>query len=140
MEQKKFFFFIVLIIFLINFHFYLNFQFKTPKPILKLAVKKYFKISTQTKFNHQTKQNLLKSTKKERKTTIRTTENNQTKHILFYTNFWENKYWNIGKETVGNEHPHFEKCAFKNCIFTHDNHYLKNYTDYDALIFHTSEG
>ena len=61
----------------------------------------------------------------------------QIKHVLFYTTFWKNKYWDIGSETVGNEHPHFEKCSAKNCIFTHKKTYLKSFEDYDAIIFHS---
>ena len=61
----------------------------------------------------------------------------QIKHVLFYTTFWQNKYWDIGNETVGSEHPQILKCSAKNCIFTHKKTYLKNIKDYDAIIFHT---
>jgi hypothetical protein len=68
------------------------------------------------------------------------TPHNQTKHILFYTRFWKNNFWHIGNETVGNEHPHFQRCSRRNCIFTNRYDFLPSLSDYDALIFHTGEG
>ena len=62
------------------------------------------------------------------------------KYVLFYTHFWRNKNWHIGKETVGSEHHHFDTCSVKNCVFTNKKRYLKNYEDYDALIFHNGQG
>jgi hypothetical protein len=87
------------------------------------------------------------SQKKPTPTRVKTNRKAQTlhsnatlKHILFYTNFWRNKNWNIGGETVGSEHPHFKNCSRRNCVFTNNRKYLKNFTDYDALIFHTGQG
>jgi Fucosyltransferase, N-terminal len=64
---------------------------------------------------------------------------NDTKHILFFTEFWFYKNWELSNETILRESPELKECAFSNCVFTSDRNYLKHNHEYDALIFHGSQ-
>ena len=120
MEQKRIIFILAILIIAVNIYFYSN-------------IKNDNKVSPSL--------NGIKAVKTLRLTVSTDVyKNSSLKYVLFYTNFWRNKNWHIGKETVGSEHHHFDNCSVKNCVFTNKKRYLKNYEDYDALIFHNGEG
>jgi hypothetical protein len=108
--RRKVYIFALVAIILINFSLKSMFEFKTPGPslLLEKSFDKFFE-----------------------------TEKSRNRTVLFYTNFWKNKYWHIGFETVGSDHPQMKMCSKKNCIFTHNKQYLSNFSEYDALIFHS---
>lgn len=59
------------------------------------------------------------------------------KTVLFFTRLWsKSPTWGSKNKTYGIDVPESADCPYINCIFTHDLNYLKNITDYDALIFH----
>lgn len=61
------------------------------------------------------------------------------KTILFYTKFWSHlPRWGQNVDTYTIDQPASEKCPIVNCIFTHDKKYFKNFSDFDAVIFHRS--
>ena len=59
-----------------------------------------------------------------------------TKHILFFTQFWYHHNWGLSNETVTKDSPELKDCPYKNCIFTNKRNYLKETHEYDAIIFH----
>ena len=59
-----------------------------------------------------------------------------TKHILFFTQFWYHRNWGLSNETVTKDSPELKDCAYKNCIFTNKRKYLEETHEYDAIIFH----
>jgi hypothetical protein len=65
-------------------------------------------------------------------------QNSDIKHVLFFSNYWHFKYWGLSNETIDANSPEMEKCAFKNCIFTHKRNFLKQTHEYDAVLFHQS--
>jgi hypothetical protein len=159
MRRKRLVFLVFVIgAFLVNFH-NIHFKFEIPDEVNaaeKLLVENFQpffesmriadeanaqKLGSQKPTTVTTMTTSVKITSVLKKTSTKTLQSNAPlKHILFYTNFWSNRNWQIGNETVGSEHPHFERCSRRNCVFTNNRYYLKNFTDYDALIFHTAQG
>lgn len=86
------------------------------------SVKVFKKASVITK--QETKQEAKQETKQE------------TKHILFWTDFYGKPYWDMKNETYGKKELESIHCPVTNCIITHKKDYLKNVSDYAALIFH----
>lgn len=64
----------------------------------------------------------------------------ETKHVLFFTQFWYHKNWGLSNETITKDSPELFDCPYTNCIFTSKRKYLKQTHEYDALIFHQNLG
>jgi hypothetical protein len=60
----------------------------------------------------------------------------KTKHIVFWTNFYDIPLWDMKKETYDESDLKSVDCPVTNCIITNKKDYLPNAEDYDALIFH----
>lgn len=65
--------------------------------------------------------------------------NQSTKHILFWTKFFDVHLWGMTKETYLEDFLQSIKCPKTNCIFTHNKNLLQHTHEYDAIIFHTAE-
>ena len=65
---------------------------------------------------------------------------NKTKNILFWTQFFQHHTWYSEKSgNVGKEKLESVNCPVTNCYFTHEKGYLKNVTEFDAIMFHGPE-
>lgn len=65
---------------------------------------------------------------------------NKTKNILFWTEFFQHHTWYSKKSgDVGKETLESVNCPVTNCYFTHEKGYLKNVTEFDAIMFHGPE-
>ena len=65
---------------------------------------------------------------------------NKTKTILFWTRFFNHHDWYADKNgNAGEEILKSVNCPVTNCYFTHDRKYLKNVTEFDAIMFHGPE-
>ena len=129
--NRRVFLLLIVVIILSNFYFY---------SILKCE-EKVTKHKKASSYHKKSAYNIKKSSSDHKNSTVKLKESfdPKTKHILFYTNFWRNKNWDIGNETVGSEHHHFDTCSVKNCVFTNNKMYLNSFADYDAIIYHTSQ-
>lgn len=66
--------------------------------------------------------------------------NNETKRkILFWTNFYDDPFWGLKKSNFNENYFKNLKCLQSNCelSFNFTNH--ENISNFDALVFHTSE-
>lgn len=61
------------------------------------------------------------------------------KHVLFWTTYFEEKFWGMLNETYGKDFLNSINCPKTNCIFTHNKKYLKHHHEYDAIVFHSAE-
>lgn len=61
------------------------------------------------------------------------------KVILFWTKFFNNPTWYMGKETFNEADLESLGCPISNCVFTHKKDYLDFPNHYDAIIFHSAE-
>lgn len=60
-------------------------------------------------------------------------------YVLFWTNFFREKYWNMERETSDEDYFKSINCPVTNCVLTHDKSLLEAPHLYDALIFHSAE-
>lgn len=58
------------------------------------------------------------------------------KHKYFKIKF---TVWYLGGDQLGEDILKSIGCPATNCFFTHNRQYLKNYTDFDVVLFHASE-
>jgi hypothetical protein len=65
---------------------------------------------------------------------------NSTINILFYTSFWDNKFWLRNSEHEIQNPPEMKHCSVKNCRFTREKQTLPSIVEFDALIFHHAHG
>lgn len=63
----------------------------------------------------------------------------KVKHILFWTNFFDVRFWGMKTETYLESDLKSIGCPETNCIFTHDKTHLEHPHDYDAIVFHGAE-
>lgn len=61
-------------------------------------------------------------------------------NVLFYTRFWNDKYWNRLNENEFQHPTEMENCPVQNCKFTTEKQSLPSVEMFDALIFHHAHG
>jgi Fucosyltransferase, N-terminal len=67
-------------------------------------------------------------------------EEPQTRHVLFWTVFFNDHSWTTGPTSeAGEELLKSVNCPVTNCLFTHNKTLLDSITLFDAIIFHGPE-
>ena len=64
---------------------------------------------------------------------------NDTKIIVFWTNFFGIPYWGMPAETNREDYLILNNCPVTNCILTHNKNYLESPHLYDAVVFHGAQ-
>lgn len=64
---------------------------------------------------------------------------NDKKHILFWTKFFDIKFWGMLTETYYEDYLKSISCPVTNCVFTHKKNLLKHHHEYSAIFFHDAE-
>jgi Fucosyltransferase, N-terminal len=66
-------------------------------------------------------------------------EHERTRHILFWTRWFDVEYWGMPAETLHQSFLENISCPVTNCIFTSYKNLLPNPDEYDAIVFHGAE-